>query len=66
MTTNNNILEIPDGYTIIANRVALMLVKTEQVGNNPGVHAACYIQDGEQELLRRFYATQDKEVNEDG
>lgn len=47
--------ETPEGYTIIANRIVLMLVKTDAVGDNPAVYAVCTIADGEQELLRRFH-----------
>ncbi len=53
--------KIPDGYTVIANPIVLMLVKPDEVGNNPGVHAVCKIADGEQELLRRFYEQNESE-----
>jgi len=49
---------IPDGYNIITNSVMLMLVKSDQIGKNPGVHAVCPIADGVRELLRRFYEQQ--------
>lgn len=55
--SDNEQLEIPEGYCIINNRVALLLVKKSEVGNNPGVSAACRIEEGSQELLRRYYAT---------
>lgn len=53
-------LRMPDGYMMIANNVALMLVRTDEYveNQNCGVHAACHIEDGEQELFRRFYSYQ--------
>ena len=50
--------QIPDGYEIIANQVVFMLVKSEQVGHNPGVHAVCRLKDGVRELLKRYYDSQ--------
>ena len=57
-------LKIPDGYKIIANRVVLMLVRKDG-GDNPGVRAVCRIEDGEQELLRRFYKQCNQEEQEE-
>jgi hypothetical protein len=55
METEIDYNRIPDGYEIIANEVAFMLVRSEEVGKNPGVKAACYKKDGVRELLKRFY-----------
>lgn len=60
-----NKLKVPDGYTIIANRTVLMLVKTEELEDNPGVHAAIYIKEGEQALLQRYYRQQREQDEEE-
>jgi len=57
-------LKIPDGFTIIENSMVLMLVKSEDVGKNPGVHAVCWIAEGEQRLLQRYYDYIASSVNE--
>ncbi len=51
--TDETKYEIPTGYKIISNRVALMLVSEDD--KQQGVHATCYKKDGEQVLLKRYY-----------
>lgn len=61
-TTQTDYSRVPDGYEVIANSVALMLVKSCGVGKNPGVYAVCRLEDGVGELLKRFYESLENEV----
>lgn len=61
--TDETKYEIPTGYKVINNRIGLLLVKSD-AGENPGVYAACYIKEGQQVLLKRFY-DQQKEAQAD-
>lgn len=58
--------QFPAGYRLIVQNTFLLLVKSNEVGNNPVIYAACYCKDGLDELLRRFYAAHDGDSTKKG
>lgn len=53
---------IPDGFTVTANNVCLMLVKTSEKDNNPPVYALAPLThpDPIRELIRRYWRAQEE------